>query len=167
MIGAGWARMAGALTAVAGCLVSCGLDDGVRGPARALVLEVIDGDTVVLDSGDRVRYLMVDAPEITNGHDDCFGARAARFNADLVLGQTVELAYDVERTDRFGRLLAYVTVGGTEVNSLLVERGYACVLFIPPDGAARRDQFEGLERAARKAGRGMWDIDVCGEVPCP
>ena len=61
------------------------------GPVSAEVAEVIDGDTIVLGGGEKVRYLLVDTPEITNGKNECFGAEARNFNAEYVLGRTVEL----------------------------------------------------------------------------
>ncbi len=134
------------------------------GPTSGVVTNVVDGDTIDLDSGERIRYLMIDTPESTNGATDCFGQNAKTFNTDLVLGETVTLDYDVECTDNFGRLLAYVSVGDTEVNSLLVDRGYACVLHIPPNGDDRVDEFEALEDSAKAANRGMWG--VCEVVTC-
>jgi len=139
-------------------------DAGACGPARATVVAVVDGDTVDLDSGERVRYLMVDTNEITGGKDECYGAEARSFNESLVLGQAVELTYDVQCTDRFGRLLAYVAVQGREVNRLLVDRGYACVLEIPPNGADRSSEFAMAQNLARSEGRGMWS--ACDPVPC-
>ncbi|TMQ22964.1 MAG: thermonuclease family protein [Deltaproteobacteria bacterium] len=140
----------------------CGSAPGC-GPHEAIVDRVIDGDTIVA-GGATVRYLLVDAPEITDGHDDCYGASAARFNADLVLGKTVELDDDAVCEDRFGRRLAYVTAGGRDVNRLLIERGYACVLHIPPDGDARADDFAAAEAAARSERLGLWG--ACDPVPC-
>lgn len=134
------------------------------GPQSGMVTAVIDGDTIDLESGDRVRYLMIDTPEITGGKNDCYGAEARQFNQDLVLGKQVSLRYDTECTDRFGRLLAYVTVQDREVNSLLVERGYACVLVIPPNGADRADEFDFIEDQARADMRGMWG--ACEVVAC-
>ena len=134
------------------------------GPTEGTVARAIDGDTIELDDGTRVRYLLVDTPESTNGATDCFGENAHRFNEDLVVGRTVQLDYDVECTDRYDRLLAYVTVDGTEVNSLLVEQGYACVLHIPPNGDDRADAFAALEADARAHRRGMWG--VCQEITC-
>ncbi|HVV83195.1 MAG TPA: thermonuclease family protein [Kofleriaceae bacterium] len=158
--------LAAGLLAVA--LAACGGDDGSAsacGPSKALVTNVVDGDTIDLDSGDRIRYLLIDTPESVNGATDCYGAEAHQFNMDLVLGQTVTLKYDdAQCTDRFGRLLAYVSVGDTEINSLLVERGYACVLYIPPAGTDRRAEFENLEAEAKAAGRGMWTD--CPVVTC-
>jgi micrococcal nuclease len=141
-----------------------GLGLGCGGADTAVVTNVVDGDTIDLDSGERVRYLLVDTPESTGGATDCFGTNAATFNRDLVMGETVELRYDVERMDMFGRLLAYVTVGGQEVNTLIVERGYGCVLYIPPNGEDRRAEFEALEATARAEGRGMWG--QCSVVTC-
>src|SRR5690606_6757391 len=119
------------------------------GPSVAVIAEVIDGDTVVLDTGERVRYLMVDTPEITNGKDECFGGEARTFNAEYVLGQEVTLTYDVECNDVYGRLLAYVEVPDGEINSLLVARGYACVLNIPPNGEDRVDEFMTMQQSAQ------------------
>ena len=130
----------------------------------AVVTRVIDGDTVETQTGEKIRYLMVDAPETTNGHDDCYGSNAATFNTDLVLNKTVTLVTDVERTDMFGRTLAYITVDGQEVNTLLVERGYACVLHIPPNGDDRLDEFKALETAAKAENRGLWG--ACSPIPC-
>ena len=133
------------------------------GPTEAKVDRVIDGDTIVLTTGEKVRYLLVDAPETTLGHDDCYGSNAAQFNSDLVLGKTVQLSYDVECTDMYGRLLAYVSVDGQEVNKLMIERGYACVLHIPPDGDDRADEFKMYQLEAKTAMRGLWG--ACDPLP--
>ena len=57
-----------------------------------------------------------------------------------------------------------MTVRGREVNSLLVERGYGCALYIPPNGQDRREEFEDLQAQARAARRGLWA--ACSENPC-
>jgi len=124
---------------------------------------VIDGDTIVLATGDKIRYLLVDAPETTNGHDDCYGSNAAQFNTDLVLHKEIELTYDVVKTDMYGRTLAWVTVAGNDVNKLMVERGYACVLFIKPDGMSRYDEFKLLQADAKANSRGVWG--ACDPLP--
>jgi len=129
----------------------------------AIVDRVIDGDTIVTTTGEKIRYLLVDAPETTNGHADCYGSSAAHLNSDLVLGKTITLTYDVTRTDAYGRTLAYVSVGDLDVNALLVERGAACVLFIPPDGADRRAAYEALQADAKLHRRGIWGS--CDPLP--
>ena len=73
-----------------------------------------------------------------------------------LLGKQVTLTYDQQCTDRYGRLLAYVKIDGQEVNTVLVERGYACVLHIPPNGDDRVDEFDMLEYRAKLEGRGLW-----------
>lgn len=145
-------------------LAACGPGGSVCGATEAIVERVVDGDTIVLEGGERIRYLMVDTPETTGGKNDCYGENAVQFNTDLVLGKRVTIRYDVECEDRFGRTLAYVSVDGHEVNTLLVERGYACVLHIPPNGTDRLDEFKRLETAARNLRRGMWG--ACDPVPC-
>jgi micrococcal nuclease len=148
---------------------ACNGDDGgtssVCGPTSAIAQRVIDGDTIELDTGERVRYLLVDTPESVNGATDCYGQNAKTLNSDLVNGKPITLVYDESAcTDRFGRLLAYVSVGGQEVNRILVERGYACVLYIPPAGTSRHTEFEDLELRARTLGSGMWS--ACAVVTC-
>jgi len=135
---------------------------GRCGPETATVSRVIDGDTVELSSGERVRYLLVDTNELSS--NDCFATEARDFNVSVVAGREVELTYDEECTDDFGRLLAYVRVGDRDLNALLVERGYACVLFIPPNGTERVDELRALERIAESERQGMWG--ACEEVAC-
>ncbi|RLB53317.1 MAG: thermonuclease [Deltaproteobacteria bacterium] len=143
--------------------LACG-GGGRCGPGSATVQRVIDGDTVELADGRRVRYLLIDAPENTSGHNDCYGAEATAYNRALVEGRRVQLEYDVECSDRYDRLLAYVRVDGQEVNARLVEQGYACVYYIPPNGQQRQVEYQTLEAQARAAGRGMWG--ECQVVSC-
>ncbi|MDQ3364641.1 MAG: thermonuclease family protein [Myxococcota bacterium] len=151
-----------------GRLVACGVLAGLGacspGVDTAVVIRVIDGDTVELEGGERVRYLMVNTPETTGGKNECYGSNAVTFNTDLVLGKEVELRYDVQEQDNFGRTLAYVSVEGMEVNRLIVDRGFGCVLHIAPNGTDRLDEFVSLEQAARLAKRGLWG--TCDPIPC-
>lgn len=137
------------------------------GPSEGTVARVLDGDTIELESGETIRYLMIDTPEISHNSSEvaeCYADEAKQANEDLVAGQTVNLDYDTECTDRFGRLLAYVSVGDREINSLLVERGYACVLHIPPNGADRKTEFQTLESLAKADEKGLWG--TCESNPC-
>jgi micrococcal nuclease len=145
-----------------GVIAGTGCGGSPCGDTEAKVTRVIDGDTVELESGATIRYLLVDTPEISGGAE-CFGDAAKQFNSDLVLNKTVTLSYDEKCTDNFGRTLAYVTVDGQEVNTLLVQRGYACVLFIEPNGASRVDEFNALELDAKNARRGLWSM--CNPLP--
>lgn len=146
-----------------GLAVHAGCSEGSPcGPTTATVVNVVDGDTIDLDTGLRVRYLMVDSPELSSG--DCYALEAKKLNTQLVLGREVTLRYDAECEDRFGRTLAYIYVDDTEINRLMVERGYACQLHIGPNGDDRVDEFIGLETQARNEGRGMWG--QCPVVAC-
>ncbi len=154
------------LSRVALALVAlCGCSDGSEcGPSEGVVQRIIDGDTIELESGVRIRYLMVNTPETTGGKNECFGEQAVAFNRDLVEGKTVQLRYDVECEDRFDRTLAYVSIAGQEVNKLMLERGYACLLHIPPNGADVAAEYKALETAAKAANRGLWG--ACDPIPC-
>jgi micrococcal nuclease len=134
------------------------------GPSEGVVQRIVDGDTIELEGGLTLRYLMINTPETTGGKDDCFGQQAVQFNRDLVEGKTVEIRYDTECQDRFDRTLAYVSINGQEVNSLMLERGYACLLHIPPNGDERLAEYKALEAAAKAANRGLWG--ACDPIPC-
>jgi micrococcal nuclease len=134
------------------------------GPTLAVVDHVIDGDTIVLDDGQRIRYLLVDTPESTNGENDCFGVEARDYNHTLVTGRTITMAYDEVCQDRYGRLLAYVSVDDVEVNRTLLENGFACILHIPPNGNDRVAEYQALEDMAKADDVGMWN--ACGTVAC-
>jgi len=73
-----------------------------------LVIRVIDGDTVELSTGERVRYIGIDTPEIGK----CYYVESSAKNAEFVDGQIVRLEKDVSETDIYGRLLRYVYVNG-------------------------------------------------------
>jgi micrococcal nuclease len=128
--------------------------------ATVQVTRVVDGDTVEVELDGReedVRYIGVDTPETVKPDTpvQCFGPQASAFNHRLVEGRRVRLVFGAERRDVYGRLLAYVYLGGRFVNAELVRRGLARTLTIPPN-----DRFAGelkrLEIAAARSGRGLW-----------
>jgi micrococcal nuclease len=124
------------------------------------VSRVIDGDTIVVDQGERVRFIGVDTPETKDPRKpvQCFGEAASAFTSSLIPpGTQVRLVYDVERTDRYGRTLAYVYRADDDlfVNAALVRDGYAVSVTYPPD-VAHADEFAALASDARAAGRGLW-----------
>jgi micrococcal nuclease len=122
---------------------------------------VIDGDTIiVVVNGQRlkVRYLGMNCPEVTkDGHYDPEpGALEAwEANKKLVDGKTIRMDLDLQRFDKYGRLLAYVYVGDRMVNVELLRQGYAQVMKIPPN-VKFASEFRRLERQARKAQVGLW-----------
>ena len=125
---------------------------------EAFVKRVVDGDTVVLASGERVRYIGVDTPELHHPRKPVgFYAREAKeFNRRLIEGKTARLEFDVEHYDKYGRLLAYVYLSdGTFVNAELLRQGYAQLLTIPPN-VKYVDLFKKLQQEAREANRGLW-----------
>lgn len=134
--------------------------DGSLPGDDATVDHVVDGDTIVVDGGERVRLIGIDTPETKDPREPvgCFGREAARRTGNLLApGTRVRLAYDVERTDRYDRTLAYVyRVGdGLFVNAELVRGGYAYAYTYPPN-VAHADELVALQRDAREAGRGLW-----------
>ncbi len=125
---------------------------------EALVVRVIDGDTVELEGGERVRYIGMDTPEATTERE-CFGDQATARNRDLVEGRVVQLETDVSDRDRFGRLLRYIYIDGEMVNELLVREGYANASTFPPD-VKYQERFLAAETAARQAEAGLWSACV-------
>jgi len=127
-------------------------------PSSGMVTAVFDGDTILLDTRDRVRYLGIDAPEVSHGEEapDCMGEEAAKFHSQMVLHKRVLLHYDRERRDDHGRLLAYVHLAdGRCANVELLRGGYAFVRR-SQEGFARLDEFLGIQREAIRARRGLW-----------
>ena len=131
-------------------LASCA---AISAPGTDRVSRVVDGDTVVLSTGQRVRYIGVDTPEMDPVEP--FGREAAEANRQLVEGKAVRLEKDVSETDRYGRLLRYVWVDDTMVNLELVRRGLAEAKAYPPDTRYQL-LLEAAEAEAKLAGRGMW-----------
>jgi len=122
-----------------------------------VVEEVIDGDTIKLKSGERVSYIGIDTPELSgeNGRPEFYAWEAKEANRKLVEGKRVRLEFDVERRDRYGRLLAYVYVDGLMVNEWLVANGYARVYTFPPN-VRYENNFKKLELEAQRLGLGIW-----------
>jgi len=134
---------------VAGFLVGC--DGDTAAYEEALVTRVIDGDTVELLDGQRVRYLCIDTPELGEDYYD----EASRRNRELVEGKIVELWTGLEDRDVYGRLLRFVFVDGTFVNAELVAEGLATAYIFNSD--ERYSQlFVQLEEYAKMKDVGLW-----------
>jgi micrococcal nuclease len=108
-----------------------------------------------------VRLIGLDTPEVY-GRVECFGRAASAFVRRLLpVGAAVRYRLGVEERDRYGRLLAYVWLAdGRFLNALLVERGYAQPLTIPPN-VDYAERFRAAARRARAAGRGLWARPGC------
>ncbi|MFC1994981.1 thermonuclease family protein [Chloroflexota bacterium] len=123
-------------------------------PETTTVTRVIDGDTIIIDTGQRVRYIGIDTPEIHPTLED-YGWEAWQVNRRLVEGKEVYLERDVSETDKYDRLLRYVYVDDIFVNAELVRQGLAEAKAYPPD-TKYQDHLEELEAEAKMAGRGIW-----------
>lgn len=121
------------------------------GGQEVWVERAIDGDTIVLQGGERVRYIGIDAPEM----DEPFGREAWRTNRELVEGKRVRLERDISERDRYGRLLRYVFVGELLVEGELVRNGLARAKAYPPD-TKYQARLQALEEEAQEARRGLW-----------
>jgi micrococcal nuclease len=122
-----------------------------------LVTRVVDGDTLVLDGGERVRLIGVDTPESVDPRRpvQCFANQAAAFTRRMVESRRVRLEYGPEKKDRYGRTLAFVYLeDGTFLNALLVREGYGHAYTRFP--FKYMDEFRQYERQAREADRGLW-----------
>lgn len=121
------------------------------------VTKVIDGDTIGIEGGSRVRYIGIDTPETVDPSSivQCYGKEASNKNRELVEGKQVRLEKDVSETDRYGRLLRYVYVGDIFVNDYLVRQGFASASSYPPD-IKFQSQFTEAQAEARNNNRGLW-----------
>jgi micrococcal nuclease len=127
------------------------------------VKNVIDGDTIELESGQMVRYLGIDTPEIRKRQDDGswsyapepYGEKAKEFNRQLVEHKTVRLELDLQKKDKYNRLLAYCFAGDVFVNARLLEEGLAFLYTWPPN-VKYADLLVKMQEEARRNNRGLW-----------
>ncbi|MCM8760962.1 MAG: thermonuclease family protein [Candidatus Omnitrophica bacterium] len=135
------------------------------------VLKAVDGDTLKLSDGRRVRLIGVDTPEVHYSDKlvrdarksrkdmkqiQLLGRKASDFTRKLCENRKVRLEFDVTKYDRYGRLLAYVYLeDGTFVNAKIIEEGYGQVMTVPPN-VKYTDYFLRLERQARENRKGLW-----------
>jgi micrococcal nuclease len=122
-----------------------------------VVKKVIDGDTIQLESGEVVRYLGIDTPELFSKEKgpEFYAQEAARYNKKLVFLKKVRLEFDVEKKDNYNRLLAYVFVKNIFVNAELVRLGYAKANIKPPN-LKYKDMLLKLQQKAMEEEKGLW-----------
>ncbi len=131
--------------------------------ATARVTRVVDGDTIeispAVDGIEEVRFIGVDTPETKDPRCAVqpYGPEASRFATVELQGQEVGLEFDVERTDRYDRLLAYVYKDSEMFNETLLEEGYAQVATFPPN-VRYVDRFLAAQNGARAAALGLWGL---------
>jgi micrococcal nuclease len=104
-------------------------------PELLLVTRVIDGDTVELENGEKVRYIGIDTPETQHPSlgKQCYGPEATERNRQLVEGKRVKLEADKTDMDRYDRLLRYVWIEDVLINEVMVREGFAESEAYPPD----------------------------------
>jgi micrococcal nuclease len=128
----------------------------------AVVTRVVDGDTIVvaIDAREeKVRLIGVDTPETVHPRKpvERFATEASAFTKELAEGKTVRLQPDPQCTDRdkYGRLLRYVWLDDkTLLNGEIISHGYGFAYVKYP--FSMMEEFQGLEREARGAERGLW-----------
>jgi len=148
------------LLAAAALLVAAAARGATQSSAAAAptcrVTRIVDGDTVDC-GGRRIRLLLIDAPERQQAP---FGRRATATLARVMpVGSTVRVEFDLDRTDRYGRLLAYLFTGqGTFVNEAIVRQGFAVPLVYPPN-VRYVERIRAAAAAARAEGVGLWAVN--------
>ncbi|HEX7124423.1 MAG TPA: thermonuclease family protein [Thermodesulfobacteriota bacterium] len=154
-------RLPSVLSLLFAALLVAGLAQWREGRA-ALVRKAVDGDTLLLATGEMVRLIGVDAPETDGPYTraEPFGTRAAAFVREAAEGRRIRLEIGPERRDAYGRTLAYVHVDDLDLNAELIRRGLARAYRRFPH--RRLDEFVRLEAEARAAGRGLWAADAAG-----
>ena len=127
------------------------------------VSRIVDGDTLDCTDSRRVRLLLIDTPEMGQGP---FGELARQALVDLIpLGSEVTLEIDIEAEDRYGRTLAYVTLGdGRIVNEELLRLGVAVVSVYPPN-VLHVERFRAASEEAQLARLGLWAVDAFECLP--
>ena len=118
------------------------------------VIQIIDGDTIVIEGGYHVRYIGIDTPE----KDEPYYREARDLNVELVEGKTIRLEKDITNKDKFDRLLRYVYVEDTFINEEIVKQGYADIY--PREAFPDNKYYDILKNAldeSKTAKRGMWE----------
>ncbi|MEC0709693.1 thermonuclease family protein [Bacillus haynesii] len=129
---------------------------------EAPVIRVIDGDTFVANvdgQKEKVRLILVDTPETVHPTkpEEPYGKEASNFAKNTLRKQTVQLEMDVEKRDKYGRLLAYVYLkDGSSFNKVLLEKGYARLAVFPPN-IKYEDEYKQAEEAAKDKSLGIWN----------
>jgi endonuclease YncB( thermonuclease family) len=149
---------------LAGGLAVAALATASSSADTAVVARVVDGDTLTLRDGRRVRLVQIDAPEFGSGECYSRAARAA-LAARTPVGSRVVLEADpaLDRVDRYGRLLRYAHRGGTNVNLELVRMGAAAPYFYGGDRGRYASRLLAAARSARAVRRGLWK--ACPATP--
>ena len=141
-----------------------GLPVAIASTEVVQVRHALDGDSLVLTDGRQVRLIGINTPEINPSSDkrkpatpQPLAREAQRFVATRVNGQTVTLHFETERTDRYQRLLAHVTLAdGTSLEEAVLRAGLGWTVAIPPN-VSELARLRAAETEARAARLGVWE----------
>ena len=142
---------------------------------QAIVKHVVDGDTIVVQSGAatlKVRLIGIDTPECKSNSKAFRDSERSGVDVDVIVsqgkkasaflkgflrkGDRVSLDYDVEKHDKYGRTLAYVYLSdGRHLNEVIIGSGYASPMTIPPN-VKHQEKFLKAYKEAREKGLGLW-----------
>jgi micrococcal nuclease len=127
---------------------------GINARVSCTISRIADGDSVVCDPLGRVRLLLIDAPELSDG---IIGRSArAQLSTLMPVGTRVIAETDVRVRDQFGRELAYLFLAnGAMVNEQMAKTGYATTLVYPPN-VKYVERIRAAVAEARKLKRGLW-----------
>lgn len=127
------------------------------------VVKIFDGDTIVININNKnetVRLLGIDTPESVHPNpkkNTKYGKMASLYTKKLLTGKKVSIELDVQKRDKYKRLLAYVYLNNKMVNETIIENGFAKPLTIAPNVKYTK-KFTKLFQKARKNKKGLWSI---------
>lgn len=117
------------------------------------VTKVIDGDTIEIETGQRVRYLGINAPEMS----ETWGEEAKRKNSTLINNKPVRIELDRVKVDKYNRVLAYVWTGDTMINERLLKDGYAKLdIYSNEPKLKYLERLKAAEKQAKEHRDGLW-----------
>lgn len=129
--------------------------------SRFLVMKIIDGDTVELKGGDKLRLLSIDTPE----KDQPYYEIAKQFVRRVALNEVAQIKYAHTRRDKYGRLLGYLFIDTLNVNQQLLDSGYANV-YLFKDNELNNQETKILLDAQKRAIEkklGIWSLEKRSE----
>lgn len=136
--------------------------NGANDGSLVHVKQVIDGDTIILQNSDKVRFLGVNTPELGHGKfpDEPLANQARQYVKRKIQGRDVRLENERAQKDKYGRRLAQIyTQSGENIQTDLLERGLAFVVAVGEGGFDYVDSFIAAESKARRANKGVWADD--------
>lgn len=138
-----------------------GKETSTYGLEKYKVIRVVDGDTLVIEyngKDEKVRLIGVDTPESVHPDETrntVFGKEVSNYSKNKLEGNEIQIEFDVQERDKYGRLLCYVYIDGQMYNKLLLKEGLAKVATYPPN-IKYVDEFVEIQKQARQDGKGMW-----------